>query len=114
MMQLSWRNQAGQLVRDVLQGETWQMLKKGGTSSIYVVIVGLSWLIAAQQSPAAHSKHDTDTWILMEDISWVIRKMKKELATEQAIQVVHKRVHDDDAENLPRKRYGLFLLIRIC
>ena len=51
---------------DIPQGETWQTLKKGGTSGIYVVIMGLSWLIEAEQSE--HAKHDeTDTWTLVED-----------------------------------------------
>ena len=105
MMQLSWRNQGGQLVRDVLQGETWQTLKKGGTSGIYVVIMGLSWLIEPEKSE--HAKHETDTWTLVEDISWVIQQMKNGMPT---IQVAQKRAHDPDAENFTRKMYDLFFL----
>lgn len=81
MMQPSWRNQEGQLVHDVPKGETWQTLKKGGSSSIYVVIMGLSWLIKAEKSE--HAKHDTDAWSLVEDISWVIQQMKKGMAVIQ-------------------------------
>ena len=65
-MQPSWRNQ-GELLRDIPQGETWQTLKKGGTSGIYIVIIGLSWLIGAEQLEPA--EHDTDTWSLVGDIS---------------------------------------------
>jgi hypothetical protein len=108
MMQPSWRNQGGQLMRDVPQGETWQTLKKGGTAGIYVVIMGLSWLIGAEKSEP--SKHDTDTWTLVEDISWVIQQMKKGMASKQ-VEVIQKRAHDDVAENFTRKTYVLFLLI---
>jgi hypothetical protein len=81
MMQPSWRIEGGQLVRDVPQGETWQTLKKGGTAGIYVVIMGLSWLIGAEKSE--HAKHETDTWSIVEDISWVIQQMKKGMASKQ-------------------------------
>ena len=84
IMQPSWRNQGGQLVCDIPQGKTWQMLKKGGTSGIYVVIMGLSWLIGTEQSE--HSKKDTDTWTIVEDISWVIQQMKKGMKSKQIAQ----------------------------
>jgi hypothetical protein len=98
MMQPSWRNQGGQLVRDVPPDETWQTLKKGGSCGIYVVIMGLSWLIDAEQSE--HTKHDTDAWILVEDISWVIQEMMKGLAIKQ---VPQKRAHEGDVKILPRR-----------
>ena len=105
MMQPSWRNQGGQLVRDVPQGETWQTLKKGGMSGIYVVIMGLSWLIAAEQSE--HAEHP-DTLSLVEDISWVIQQMKKGMTTKR---VAKKRACHGDAEIFTRKTYVYFLLI---
>ena len=104
LMQPSWRDRGGELVRDVPRGETWQTLKKGGTSGIYVVIMGLSWLIGAGKSE--HAKHDTDVWTLVEDISWVIQEMKKGMAI---IQVPQKRALAGDDENLPpRKTYVSF------
>ena len=84
-------------MRDVPQGETWQTLKKGGTSGIYIVIIGLSWLNGAEQLEPA--EHDTDTWSLVGDISWVIQQMKKGMAIKQ---VPRKRVCEDDAGDLPR------------
>jgi hypothetical protein len=85
-------------MRDVPEDETWKTLKKGGTSGIYVVIVGLSWLIEAEKSEDV--KHDMDTWTLVEDISWVIQQMKNEVAITL---VPQKRGHDGEAENLSRK-----------
>ena len=105
IMHPSWRNQGGQLVHDVPQGETWQTLKKGGMSGIYVVIMGLSWLIGAEQSEC--SKKDTDTWTVVEDISWVIQQMKKGMKSKQ---IAQKRAHDGEAEIFTRKTYGLFFL----
>ena len=97
MMQPSWRNQGGQLVRDVPQGEIWQTLKKGGMSGIYVVKTGLSWLIAAEKSE--HAEHP-DTLSLVKDISWVIQQMKKGMTTKQ---VAKKRACHGDAEIFTRK-----------
>jgi ATP phosphoribosyltransferase len=98
-MQPSWRNQGGQLMCDIPpEDETWQTLKKGGTSGIYVVIMGLSWLIEAEESE--HLKHDTDAWTLVEDISWVIQQMKKGMVVKEA---PRKRAHEGDAEILPRR-----------
>ena len=99
MMQPSWRNQGGALVRDVPQGETWQTLRKGGTAGIYVVMMGLSWLIKVEQSTNAEPV--TDAWTLVDDISWVITQMKKGMGLIE--QVSQKWAHDGDDENLPRK-----------
>ena len=92
-------------MRDVPQGETWQRLKKGGTSGIYVVIMGLSWLIGAEQSE--RSKKDTDTWTVVEDISWVIQQIKKGMKSKQ---IAQKRARDGEAEIFTRKMYVLFFL----
>ena len=99
MMQPSWRNQGGALMHDVPQGETWQTLRKGGTAGIYVVMMGLSWLIKAEQS--SNAEPVTDAWTLVDDIFWVIMQMKKGMGLIE--QVSQKRAHDGDDENLPRK-----------
>ena len=100
MMQPSWRNPGGgPLVRDVPEGETWQTLRKGGTAGIYVVIIGLSWLIKAEQSN--NENRNTDAWTLVDDISWVIKEMKKGMGLSE--RVSHKRAHDGDDKHLRRK-----------
>jgi hypothetical protein len=99
MMQPSWRDQGGPLVRDVPQGETWQTLRKGGTAGIYIVIIGLSWLIKAEQLMV--EKLDTEAWTLVDDISWVVKQMTKGMDLSE--RVSQKRAHDGDDKNLPRK-----------
>ena len=79
-------------MRDVPQGETWQTLRKGGTAGIYVVIIGVSWLIKAEQ--LKNAELDTDAWTLVDDISWVIKEMKKEMSLCE--QVSQKRAHDGE------------------
>ena len=74
-MQPSWRTEGGLLICDVPEDETWQMLRKGGTSSIYIVIVGLSWWVKAQLA-----EQDTDAWTLVNDLSWVLQQMEESLA----------------------------------
>jgi hypothetical protein len=95
-IQPSWRNEGGTFMRNVPQDESWQTLKKGGTSGIYVIIVGLSWWVKAQ-----HVERDADVWALIGDLSWVIQQMKKGMG------LVQKRVRDADddpePEGLPRK-----------
>jgi hypothetical protein len=101
MMQPAWRNKGGPLVRDVLQGETWQTLKKGGSAGIYVVIIALSWWVKAEYSE--HNKHEIDVWMLVDDLSWVIQQMRKGMVSIEPEPVSKKRAHDDNAENLRRK-----------
>ena len=55
---------------DIPSDETWQVLRKGGTAGIYVVVVGLSWWIKAQQPEC-----DDDAWYTVNDLSWVIQQM---------------------------------------
>ena len=66
-IQPSWRTEGDVLARVVLQAETWQVLRKGSTSGIYVVIIELSWWVKAQQD-----KCDTNAWVLVDDLLWVI------------------------------------------
>jgi hypothetical protein len=97
-MQPSWRTEGNLLIRDVPEDETWQALRKGGTSGIYIVIVGLSWWVKAQLA-----EKDTDAWMLVDDLSWVLQQMKESLA----VRIPQKRAHDgvvDEEQTLRRKR----------
>ena len=80
-------------------GETWQVLRKGGRTGINVVVMGLSWWVMAQ-----HGEHDINVWSIVEDLTWVIQEMKKELASPLTPQ---KRPCDaeDKGEDQPNKRY---------
>ena len=96
-MQPSWRMEGDWLIREVPEDETWHTLRKGGTSGIYVVIVGLSWWVKAQ--PA----EDTDAWTLVNDLSWVLQQLKEGLA----VLIPQKRARDgdvDEEKSLRRKR----------
>jgi hypothetical protein len=90
MMQPSWRKSRASLIRVVPQGEDWRALRKGGTSGIYVVLVGLSWWIKTQQT-----RRDPGAWTLVDDLSWVIQQMN--MGSEQPS--AQKRARDSDAEN---------------
>jgi len=74
-LQPSWRQFQGtngrfNLGRETPKAETWQALKKGGTSGIYVVVMGLSWWIKGQQN-----ERDANAWAVVDDLSWVIQQM---------------------------------------
>ena len=95
-MQPSWRTDGDGVspIRETPCDETWQVLRKGGTSGIYVVIMGLSWWIKAQAV-----ERDIDAWSAVDDISWVIEEMKQ-----QAKQVPAKRAHDGTEDEVQPKK----------
>jgi hypothetical protein len=101
-IQPSWRvsdSEAVQpLFRDVSAAETWQAMKKGGTAGIYTVVMGLSWWIMAQ-----HIERDANAWSIVDDLTWVIQQMKKDMALPIPTQ---KRAHEgeDDDEGQRVKR----------
>jgi len=103
-IQLSWRNEGGTFMRNVPQDKTWQTLKKGGTTGIYVVVIGLSWWVTAQ-----HAERDADVWTLINDLLWVIQQMKKCMGSITPLS--QKRTRDADAnanpedEGFPRKMW---------
>lgn len=81
LLQPVWRkddNTATSLVlfRDIPMGKTWQGLRKGGTAGIYVVVMGLSWWIKAQQTA-----YDANAWSAVDDLSWVIQQMNQHTAS---------------------------------
>jgi hypothetical protein len=79
------------LVRKTPEAESWQALKKGGMAGIYIVVMGLSWWIKAQQC-----ERDTNVWAVVDDVSWVIRQMTNApLSITSALQ---KRRHEHKGE----------------
>ena len=99
LMQLSWRGNGASLMHVVPKGENWKMLRKGGTSGMYVVVVGLSWWIKIQ-----HTWRDSGAWALVNDLSWVIQQMKIDMGS--ILLSAQKRAHEGDAEdeNAPERR----------
>lgn len=106
-MQPSWRvangaEEAEQLSRDTPAQETWQSLKKGGTAGIYVVIVGLSWWVAAQ-----NLERDENLWAVVDDVSWILQEITKVMLPSTSS---NKRTRDsdenDESGGKRKKRYA--------
>jgi len=51
--------------------ENWSALRKGGSSGLYLVVVSLSWWIAA----VTQSGGDSAVWILVDDFIWVLQQI---------------------------------------
>lgn len=78
-------------------------MRKGGTAGIYVVLMGLSWWILAQNEAC-----DATAWLIVDDLSWVIQQMKGR-ADQEPEQLSVKRTRDQEENDLDvrrRKRYG--------
>ena len=95
-LQPSWHQFQGtngrlNLVRETLKAEMWQALKKGGTSGIYIVVMGLLWWIKGQQNG-----HDANAWIVVDDLSWVIQQMSD--GRNSLALTVQKQDHDDESQ----------------
>ena len=100
-MQPSWRNDGEPLICEVPRGESWQTVQKGGMSGVYVVVIGLSWWVKAQ-----HDERDVNAWTLIDDVSWVIQQLKKNMGSMVSMpqkRMPQKRVHDADIDILSRK-----------
>jgi hypothetical protein len=70
LLQPSWRISEDLLVRSAPQGESWDGLRKGGTTGIYIVVIGLSWWIKSQLT-----ERDPIAWTTVDNVSWVIQQM---------------------------------------
>jgi hypothetical protein len=68
------------LSRDAPQGETWQVLRKGGSAGIYFVVMGLSWWIKSEASDRAYA----DAWMIVQDFRWIIQQMRQVSNTENS------------------------------
>ena len=62
--------------RDVLTGETWQGMKKGGMAGIYIVIMALSWWIQAQKA-----ERDVLAWSTGDELLWVIEQLNQKMVS---------------------------------
>jgi len=62
--------------RDVLTGETWQGMKKGGMAGIYIVIMALSWWIQAQKA-----ERDVLAWSTVDEFLWVIEQLNQKMVS---------------------------------
>ena len=71
LLQPSWRIDGESFVLSAPKGENWEGLRKGGTSGIYIVVMGLSWWIKSQ-----FMDRDPIAWTAVHDVSWVIQQMK--------------------------------------
>jgi len=102
-MQPSWRASGPEAIlsplRDMPTGKTWQAIRKGGTAGVYTVVMGLSWWIMAQ-----HIERDANAWSVVDDLTWVIQQMKKDMPLPPPTQ---KRAHEgeDEDEGQQVKRY---------
>ncbi|KAF8202531.1 hypothetical protein BJ912DRAFT_920884 [Pholiota molesta] len=91
-MQPQWRIQGDgcSLSKDLHAEETWQMLRKGGTAGIYIIVIGLSWWL---RQAADNDNSLSDAWIVINDLSWVLQQMNEQ-PNEQLASVSNKRRHD--------------------
>jgi len=102
-MQPSWRASGPEAIlsplRDVPTSKMWQAIRKGGTAGVYTVMMGLSWWIMAQ-----HIERDANAWSIIDDLTWVIQQMKKDMPLPPPTQ---KRAHEgeDEDEGQRVKRY---------
>lgn len=91
-MQPSWRGNGASLICVVPEDEEWKTLRKGGTSGMYVVLVGLSWWIETQRN-----QRDPGAWALVDDLCWVIEQMKMDM--DSVVPRAQKRAREGDAED---------------
>lgn len=113
-MQPSWRASQGSkglldLTCETPKAETWQVLNKGGTAGIYVVVMGLSWWIKGQQN-----KCDANAWAAVDDVSWVIQQMTDGVGSHTL--AIQKRRREDEGEDKvdeaqPKRKYGYVIFI---
>ena len=96
-LQPSWRAQEGGIwSRNSPTDENWFLLRKGGTAGIYTAIIGLSWWIKAQTT-----KHDAQSWIMVNDVTWVIHQMMYE--TRSGNRSPPKRAREDDTHEVNQR-----------
>lgn len=111
VLQPSWQAQDdGNLSHDIPMEENWALLRKGGKAGIYTVIMALSWWIKDQAT-----QHDADSWIFVNDITWVIHQM---YVTGSDVPAPVKRPREaDEAQQRFTKRciqfsgYNLFIML---
>jgi hypothetical protein len=100
-LQPSWRAQGDEILgRNMPTGENWSLLRKGGSAGIYTVVMGLSWCIKAQAT-----QHDADSWIIVNDLTWVIQQMYTTVATSSYTSTRPKRTREAEDTDEGNKRF---------
>ena len=85
--------------RDIPQGENWQGMRKGGTASIYVVVMALSWWIKAQQA-----EPDAEAWSTINDVLWVIQQLNQKAVSPTLVPKKRAHAEDGDGEDKVQRR----------
>ena len=77
-IQPAWRRiTEGSLSRAEPYGnDNWTSFAKGGTSSIYVVVMALSWWLRALDTGDTTS----DIWANVGDVNWALQRMRHEIS----------------------------------
>lgn len=76
-------------------------MKKGGTSGLYIVVVGLSWWVMAQPETTGNA------WSAVADLSWVFRQIREVNSPGNSSP---KRGRDDDEEETQPKKKSVIPL----
>ena len=50
------------------ENETWNLLKKGGSAGLYIVVMALSWWVATLKAES----DDSQAWDIVNDVTWVL------------------------------------------
>lgn len=68
-LQPSWRVLSdGQYSKDTPDDENWAMLRKGGSSGLYIVVVALSWWVHV----LGPDDNTSSVWMIVDDLWWVL------------------------------------------
>jgi hypothetical protein len=106
-MQPSWRIQEdGSLSQQIPQDETWQVLRKGGSAGLYIVIVGLSWWLKCLANGNDHNESaHAAAWNIVDDLVWVIRQFNKisKISTPNSPKRARKVTELDDGSQRPKR-----------
>lgn len=95
-LQPSWRAQGDTfLSRNTPTVNNWSVLRKGGSAGLYTVVIGLSWWIKAQTM-----QRNADSWIIVDDITWVIHQMNMDVSGNLA---QSKRSCEDDTDEVNQR-----------
>jgi hypothetical protein len=99
-LQPEWRVQDdGSFNYKTPKDEDWHVLRKGGRSGLYMVVVALSWWVRALTLEIPSFR----TWTAVRDVQWVIDQISKKLAP--AAPGGKKRQREDTAPSRKPKRY---------
>lgn len=97
-MQPGWRVEGGEwpLSRQTAVNEAWTEIMKGGQNGFVLVLLSLSWWLAATES----EKDRQDCLSALEDVDWVLQQLVDVLLERQ-------EVSEDEGDRRARKRYDL-------